>query len=99
MIIDWDAACLGPRTWDHAALLPWEERYGGQPGTYAEFARGYGADLRENPLAGTQAEVRLLAATLNVVLMARHDSRHAAEAHARLRYWLGDPDAPVWTAL
>jgi hypothetical protein len=27
------------------------------------------------------------------------DPRFEAEAHARLRYWSGDPAAPVWNAL
>lgn len=95
MIIDWDAVCTGPAAWDHAALIPWAQRYGGPPDAYPDFARGYGADLRGTALA----EVRLLAATINAILMAAHDPSVITEAHTRLRYWLGDRDAATWTSL
>jgi Ser/Thr protein kinase RdoA (MazF antagonist) len=99
VIVDWDAICLGPRAWDHAPLIPWAERYGGAPATYPHFARGYGADLRGSPLAQTLATVRLLAATLNIVVIAGAEPSLAGEARARVRYWMGDPHAPTWTPL
>jgi hypothetical protein len=43
--------------------------------------------------------IRLLAATLNVIISAGGNPDHAAEATARMRYWRGDPAAPMWTAL
>jgi Ser/Thr protein kinase RdoA (MazF antagonist) len=49
VILDWDAVCLGPAAWDHAALLTWGDRWGGNPDDYTAFADGYGADLRESP--------------------------------------------------
>jgi len=99
VIIDWDAICVGPPAWDHAALLPWAERWGGSPQWYADFARGYGADLRASPLATELATLRLLAATLNKITGAASDPAYAAEARIRIRYWLGDPAAPTWTPL
>lgn len=98
VLLDWDMVCTGPAAWDHAALLTWEQRWGGAPGLYAAFASGYGADLSGDPLATTLAEGRLLAATLMRCRAGRHDATAAAEARRRLRYWVGDPDAPVWHA-
>jgi Ser/Thr protein kinase RdoA (MazF antagonist) len=99
VIVDWDSICVGPRAWDHAALIPWAERYGGPEQAYPDFARGYGSDLRGEPLAETLAAVRLLAATINTLLIAAEKHELVAEATARLRYWQGDPTAPVWAAL
>ena len=99
VIVDWDSICLGPAAWDHAALIPWAERYGGPVESYPDFARGYGCDLRSSPLAQLLAAVRLLAATVNTVLIAASDPRYAAEVQARMQYWLGDRAAATWTAL
>ncbi len=98
VILDWDGLCRGPAAWDHAALLTWEERWGGEPGTYEAFASGYGEDLRGSPLARMLARVRLLAPTLNQIVRGRDDPRRAAEARRRMRFWRGDPDAPAWRA-
>ena len=99
VIIDWDAICVGPAAWDHAALIPWADRYGGPIHAYPDFARGYGGDFRDAPLANDFAALRLLAATINTIISAGHNPEHAAEAETRMRYWLGDPGAPTWTAL
>jgi Phosphotransferase enzyme family len=99
VLIDWDAICLGPPAWDHAALMTWPERWGGAPSTYSDFARGYGADLRDGPLAQQLATLRLLAPTINMIINGARDPICAAEARGRIRYWLGDPDAPSWTPL
>jgi hypothetical protein len=99
VIIDWDAICLGPRAWDHAALMTWADRWGGAPGSYPDFARGYGADLRESSLAGELAALRLLDPTINMIVNGGRDPSYAAEARARVRYWLGDSAAPMWTPL
>ena len=99
VIIDWDAICVGPAAWDHAALMPWAERYGGPNDAYPDFARGYGGDFRDAPLANDFAALRLLAATINTIISAGHNPEHAAEAETGMRYWLGDPAAPTWTAL
>ena len=97
VIIDWDAICIGPPAWDHAALIKWADRWGGAAGSYPDFARGYGADLRESSLAQELAAVRLLAPTINMIINAESNPACAAEANARMRYWLGDPAAPMWT--
>ena len=97
VILDWDNICLGPAAWDHAALLTWAERWGGDPGDYDAFAIGYGADLRDSPLAQLLAQVRLLAATINMVIAGGVSARHAAEARLRMRYWRGEPSPPPWT--
>jgi Ser/Thr protein kinase RdoA (MazF antagonist) len=99
VLIDWDGICLGPPAWDHAALMTWAGRWGGGARTYTDFARGYGADLRQSPIAQELAKVRLLAPTINMVLNGATDSAKAAEAKLRMRYWLGDPAAPSWTPL
>lgn len=99
VIIDWDAICLAPPAWDHAALIPWAERWDGPPHTYTDFARGYGTDLRDSPLATELTTLRLLAATLNKITGAAHDPAYADEARVRIRYWLGEPAAPTWTPL
>jgi Ser/Thr protein kinase RdoA (MazF antagonist) len=98
-IIDWDLICVGPPAWDHAALMTWEERWGGAAETYRAFARGYGADLGDSPHARELAELRLLAPTINMIINGSSDRTCAAEARTRMRYWLGDPTAPAWTAL
>jgi thiamine kinase-like enzyme len=97
VIIDWDAICIGPAAWDHAALMTWSGRWGGAAETYPDFARGYGADLRQSPLAQELAALRLLAPTINMIISGATNRTHAAEAEARMRYWLGDPAAPPWT--
>jgi Ser/Thr protein kinase RdoA (MazF antagonist) len=99
VLIDWDAICLGPPAWDHAALMTWPDRWGGAPATYRDFARGYGADLRDDPLAQELATLRLLAPTINMIINGAREPVCAAEAKIRMRYWLGDPDAPTWTPL
>jgi Ser/Thr protein kinase RdoA (MazF antagonist) len=98
MLIDWDLACHGPRAWDHAPLMTWTERWGGDPGIYERFADGYGRSLRGDPLAEAIAELRLVAATLMRVRAGRSSPAAAAEAQSRLRFWRGEPDAPQWNA-
>jgi Ser/Thr protein kinase RdoA (MazF antagonist) len=97
VIIDWDAICLGPAAWDHAALMTWADRWGGAREAYPDFARGYGADLRKSSLARELAALRLLAPTINMIINGASDPTCAAEAEVRMRYWLGDPAAPTWT--
>lgn len=99
VLIDWDAICLGPSAWDHAPLMTWGERWGGAPEAYPAFARGYGADLRESPLAQELAALRLLAPTINMIVGGATNPAYAAEARTRMRYWLGDRAAPAWTPL
>jgi Ser/Thr protein kinase RdoA (MazF antagonist) len=99
VIVDWDAICLGPPAWDHAAPMTLPERWGGALDTYRDFARGYGADLRESPLARELATLRLLAPTINMILAGATNPGCGAEAETRLRYWLDDPAAPAWTPL
>jgi Ser/Thr protein kinase RdoA (MazF antagonist) len=97
VIIDWDAICLGPPAWDHAPLMTSADRWGGAAETYPDFARGYGADLRESSLAQELAALRLLAPTINMIINGASNPTCAAEARTRMRYWLGDPAAPTWT--
>lgn len=96
VVIDWDNICLGPVAWDHAALLTWAERWGGASGVYDAFAVGYGIDLRTSSLAQTLARVRLLAPTINMIVMGAQSASHAAEAQVRMRYWRGEPSPPKW---
>jgi Ser/Thr protein kinase RdoA (MazF antagonist) len=99
VLIDWDLVGLAPRAWDHAPLLGWVERWGGDPGWYPAFADGYGTDLRSDPLTAELARLRLLAATVMRVRAGRTDPAAAAEAQRRLRWWRGDPAAPTWQVM
>ena len=96
VLIDWDQVCLGPPAWDHAALMTWAERWGGDDASYEAYARGYGADYRDDPAGRLLARVRLLAPTVNMVIRGASDPACAAEAARRLRYWRGDAAAPQW---
>ena len=98
VLLDWDLVCRGPAAWDHAPLMTWSHRWGGEAGIYEAFAEGYGRSLRDDPLAEAIAELRLVAATLMRVRAGRSDSGAAAEAELRLRFWRGETDAPQWHA-
>lgn len=96
VIFDWDLLCRAPSAFDVAPLLSWAERWGGHAGLPAAFARGYGHDLSDDPLARHLGRLRLLAATLMRVAAGRNDAAARADAEQRLRWWRGDPDAPAW---
>lgn len=98
VLLDWDLTCRGPAAWDHAPLMTWTERWGGEPGIYESFADGYGGSLRGDEVAEATAELRLVAATLMRIRTGRTNPAAAAEAELRLRYWRGETDAPAWHA-
>jgi Ser/Thr protein kinase RdoA (MazF antagonist) len=98
VLLDWDLLCRGPAAWDHAPLMTWTERWGGDPGIYEAFAEGYGRSMDDDPVAQAIAELRLVAATLMRVRAARLTPVAAEEAELRLRYWRGERDAPAWNA-
>jgi len=98
VLLDWDLICWGPRAWDHAPLMSWAERWGGDPAIYPSFAEGYGSSLTGYPLGESLAVMRNVAATLMRVRAGRNDPAAAKEAEHRLRYWRGDADAPPWQA-
>ncbi|MEY2400590.1 MAG: hypothetical protein QOJ08_701 [Ilumatobacteraceae bacterium] len=98
VLLDWDLLCCGPPAWDHAPLMTWSQRWGGEPGIYESFAEGIGQSLRDDPLAEAIAELRLVAATLMRVRAAQSNPAAVDEAESRLRYWRGDPDEPQWHA-
>jgi Ser/Thr protein kinase RdoA (MazF antagonist) len=98
LLIDWDLLCTANPAWDHAMLTTYAERWGGDAGTYAAFAEGYGTSLADDPLARAVGELRNVAATLMRVRAGVADPRAADEAERRLQYWRGDPHAPVWRA-
>lgn len=98
MLLDWDLLCVGPPEWDHAPLMTWTERWGGEPGVYEAYAAGYGRSYRGDPLAASLAQLRLLAATLLRLRAGRGDDLARREATERLRWWRGEPDAPPWSA-
>jgi len=86
VLLDWDLLCLAPPGWDHGPMLTWVERWGGQPGTYDEFARGYGRSLRDDPQTVAISELRLVAATLMRVAASITNPAAGPEAERRLRY-------------
>lgn len=98
VLIDWDLLCRAPVGWDHAPMMTWGTRWGGTGDEYDALAEGYGRSMRGDPAAEAFAELRLVAATLMRVRLGLHDPAAANEARRRLRYWAGDPDAPVWRA-
>jgi Ser/Thr protein kinase RdoA (MazF antagonist) len=98
VILDWDGLCVGPSAWDHAPLFSWTRAWGGGTSTYSDFAGGYGADLGDSPLTNVLSNVRLLAATLNLILSGEHHPARAAEARRRMAYWRGEPNPPAWRA-
>jgi Ser/Thr protein kinase RdoA (MazF antagonist) len=98
VLIDWDLLCLAAPGWDHGPMLSFEQRWGGRPGEYDDFANGYGRSLADDPTTIAIAELRLVAATLMRVGAALDDPLARPEAERRLRFWRGDPDAPPWTA-
>lgn len=98
LLIDWDLLCIANPAWDHAMLITYAERWGGPPGTYEAFARGYGRSFVDDPLTLALAELRNVAATLMRVRAGSAEPTARHEAERRLRYWRGDPDAPIWRA-
>lgn len=98
VLIDWDLLCRAPHGWDHAPLMTWTERWGGETGIYERFAAGYGWSGRDDRYAMAFAELRLVAATLMRWKVALLDPAARPEAERRLAYWRGDPGAPVWSA-
>lgn len=95
-LLDWDLCATGHPAWDHAPLMTWTQRWGGEERLYEEFASGYGRSYRDSADGERLALGRLLAATLMRVVAARDDPAAAVEAARRLAWWRGDPDAPVW---
>jgi len=98
VMIDWDLMCMAPAGWDHAMLLTLAERWGGDPAAYPAFAAGYGESLTDDVTTRRFAELRNVAATLMRVRAGRADPVARDEAERRLRYWRGEPGAPVWRA-
>ncbi len=97
VLLDWDLLCVASPSWDHAPMMTMASRWGGAPGEYEAFADGYGTSMRGIPEAEGLAELRLVAATLLRLAAARRHPEAVAEAELRLRYWRGEPDAPMWT--
>lgn len=98
VLLDWDLVCLGPAAWDHAPLMTWTGRWGGEPGLYEAFAAGYGRSLRGDATAEAIALLRLAAATIMRVKAAMINPAAMPEAQRRLHWWRGEPDAPMWQA-
>ncbi|MEP1125657.1 MAG: aminoglycoside phosphotransferase family protein [Ilumatobacter sp.] len=98
VLIDWDLLCIAPPGWDHAPLMTWTDRWGGEPGVYEAFGAGAGGSLRGDERTEAFAELRLVAATLMRVKAAMADPSARLESERRLTYWRGDPEAPAWSA-
>lgn len=98
MLVDWDLLCVADPAWDHGMISVYADRWGGDPAAYARFAVGYGSPPVDPGLTACLGELRNVAATIMRVKAGRMDDVAAAEAERRLRYWRGDPDAPVWVA-
>jgi len=99
ILLDWDLLSVAPREWDHAALLTWATRWGGQTSTYSDFAQGYGLDFSTNDLATALAELRLLSATLMRWRTGLSTPSARVEAENRMKWWRQDLTAPMWQAV
>ena len=99
ILLDWDLLSVAPREWDHAALLTWATRWGGQTSTYSDFAQGYGLDFSTNDLAKALAELRLLSATLMRWRTGLSTPSARVEAENRMKWWRQDLTAPMWQAV
>lgn len=98
LLIDWDLLCAAPAGWDHAPMMTWTERWGGEPDVYEAFADGYGWSARGDSSGEAFAELRLVAATLMRVKAGMSNPTAMPEAERRLAHWRGDPDAETWQA-
>lgn len=98
VLIDWDLLCWAPPGWDHAPMMTWASRWGGDPAWYTEFAAGYGRSMFGTASAEAFAELRLVAATLMRLKAGLADDAAMPEAQRRLAYWRGESDAPAWQA-
>lgn len=99
-VIDFELISLAPRWWDLAKLAMFGERFddgGWWAQALPELLEAYGyVDTRALRNWTTYA---LIATTAGCV--AKRDARPelGEEAHSRLRWWAGDPDAPTWRFL
>lgn len=98
VLIDWDLLCWAPPGWDHAPMMTWQTRWGGEASWYAGFAAGYGRSMAGDQSAEAFAELRLVAATLMRLKAAIRNEAAMPEAQRRLAHWRGEPDAPMWQA-
>jgi hypothetical protein len=98
VLLDWDLLCRAPWGWDHAPLLTWASRWGGDPAVLRSFEAGYERSAAGDAFAVAVAELRLVAATLLRLRAGRHDPAARAEAERRLRWWRGEAHAPPWRA-
>ncbi len=102
VLIDWDLLCWAPAGWDHAPMLTWAQRWTRTPGLsvgeYDAFADGYGESFAGDPATRAFADLRLVAATLMRLSAGMSNPAAMPEAQLRLRYWRGEPAAPMWTA-
>lgn len=98
VLLDWDLLCVAPPGWDHAPMMTWTQRWGGQAGVYDAFAAGYGWSAVGDRFGDACAELRLVSATLMRLSVGRTHPDAMPEAQRRLAAWRGDPDAPAWRA-
>ena len=98
VLIDWDLLCWAPPGWDHAPMMTWHTRWGGEASWYADFAAGYGRSMIGDQPAEAFAELRLVAATLMRLKAGMRQDAAMPEAQRRLAYWRGETDAPTWQA-
>jgi Ser/Thr protein kinase RdoA (MazF antagonist) len=99
VLLDWDLLCVGLRSWDHAALATWTDRWGGEPGIAEAFRDGAGESYVDDTVGQALAALRLLVATLMRVRAGQSNPAVMVEAERRLRWWRGDRDAPMWNAM
>ena len=98
VLLDWDLLCIAPPAWDHAALMTWSDRWGGDADLYTAFAGGFGWSAHGDRHGDAFAELRLVSATLMRWKAALIDPAARPEAERRLAYWRGDTAAPMWQA-
>jgi aminoglycoside phosphotransferase (APT) family kinase protein len=98
VLIDFERAQNGPREWDLVTAAVNARRFGGSIEAQQRFSDGYGYDVRDYGGFETLARIRELSAT-TWLLGLPSSPKVAREAQARLTYWRGDTDPPVWAAV
>ena len=91
VLLDWDLLCAGPAAWDHAPLMTWTERWGGEAGIYERSPQGYGRSFTRRSVG--RGDRRTSSGRGNVDASARRSKpipAAAEEAELRLRYWRGE---------
>jgi aminoglycoside phosphotransferase len=99
-IIDWELACLAPRWWDLAKTSMFAARFD-PDGRWRDVVDRLLDDYGDVDRMVLQAWTTFALVTTTAGCIAKRDVRPelGEEATRRLRWWAGEPDAPLWQFL